>query len=1151
MSSGEGDRRERGEEDEVPETLIGVPQPKARPEPSPAGDDDVAPTLIGVPQTRSGEGGGSDHRTPETAAPTGADAPFARGPVSPAESIGDQVGPYRLISKLGEGGFGEVWLAERRTPFVQRVALKVIKLGMDSRAVMARFEQERQALAVMNHPHVASVIDGGMTAAGRSYLAMEYVPGERITAFCDSRRLSIRQRLELFGQVCDAVQHAHMKGIIHRDLKPTNILVSEIEEGRYSAKVIDFGVAKALSGPMNEDVHTETGQMVGTIEYMSPEQADPGEQDIDTRSDIYSLGVVLYELLIGMLPFDGKELRRGGYREIQRIIREVDPPTPSARLTTISGHDATAARAIAEGRREHLATLAGTLRRELEWIPLKAMRKERQERYATAQDLGADVRNYLEGRALVAAPESRSYRIRKYVRRNKAIVTGVSAVAAALVFGLGLATWQWQVATANAAEADRQRLVAVEARDLAEEQRNAATLAREEAERQRSIADEQRGVAEDAARAERQRAEELRQLSDLQAEMLAQVDPVAAGVELRRDVVDRFSESIARGGLTEAERAAVLDDFDAKWSRVNTTDAALALIDRAVLQPAVASIEAELAGQPLVDAQLRQTVADRYRRLGLFDAAMPLQEAALGIRQRELGDAAAETIASLNAMAILLRSQGRFAESELRQREALRRCRENLPEADPLSLEVASNMGSLLQARGRFAEAEPYLAEAITRYGRSLGPQAPETLEAVSRMAELRQAQGRYEEAEDLFRQVLATRREILGEEHPDTLVSINRLGGLLLDQGNYDEAGRYYLEALEKARRTLGELHPETLRSLDNLGTLRRAQRRYAEADAFFRDAIEKRRRILGEDHPDTLLSINNLGFLRLDEGRFGDAESAFRDALERRRPILGENHPDTLASINNMGVLRLSQGRLEEAEPFLADALERRRRILGEEHPDTLASISNMGGLQFRLGNLPQAEAFIGETLAIRRRTLGDEHPSTLNSITSLGSLLFAQGKLAEAEPLFAEAVDLHQRIFGERSPATVLAVLNLGSLLSQLDRPAEVVAVLGPAKAAAIEDREKSPGTATVLLVTLARARMAMGFEAARFAAVESELLEAFAVAEAAGDSLGQWRLEAMASLADLYEAWHANEPAAGHDAKSMEWDARLNAAVDAEG
>ncbi|MCX5641525.1 MAG: serine/threonine protein kinase [Planctomycetota bacterium] len=361
------------------------------------------------------------------------------------EVPGAQVGPYKLISPLGEGGFGSVWLAERRHPFVQRVALKLVKAGMDSKAVVARFDQERQALAVMNHPGIAKVFDGGLTAQGRPYFAMEYVKGEPITEFCDRVKLSIDERLKLFEQACEAVQHAHLKGIVHRDLKPGNVLAFMVEGEGAKLKVIDFGVAKAMSQRMTEHtIFTETGQMIGTPEYMSPEQADPTGGDIDTRSDIYSLGVLLYELLVGATPFDGKELRKKAYGEIQRTIREQDPPSPSARLSTISTKDQATITRIESARKLRASDLVRRLRGELEWIPQKAMRKEPQHRYQSAMALAEDVRNYLQGKPIAAAPESSAYRMRKYVRRNRGLVMGAGAVLAALGLGLGATAWAWQ-----------------------------------------------------------------------------------------------------------------------------------------------------------------------------------------------------------------------------------------------------------------------------------------------------------------------------------------------------------------------------------------------------------------------------------------------------------------------------------------------------------------------------------------------------------------------------------------------------------------------------------------------------------------------------------------------------------------------------------
>ncbi|MBX3364628.1 MAG: protein kinase [Phycisphaeraceae bacterium] len=372
------------------------------------------------------------------------------------ETAGMRIGKYKLLQRIGEGGFGTVFLAEQEQPVRRKVALKIIKAGMDSRAVVARFEAERQALAIMDHPHIARVLDGGLTDAspaggGRPYFVMEYVVGDPITLFADAHKLNVQERLELFAQVCAAVQHAHTKGIIHRDLKPGNVLVSMVD-GRPFAKVIDFGIAKSLASPLTDKtLFTEHRQLIGTPEYMSPEQAE-GSPDIDTRTDVYALGVLLYQLLTGLTPFDSMRLRSAAYAEIQRIIKEEDPPAPSVRLS----REVHALAATASSRRVEPAKLGLLIQGELDWIVMKALDKDRARRYETPNQLAADVQRHLAGEAVVAAPPSAAYRLRKFVRRNKGPVLAGTAVAAALLVGIAGTTWQWQRASRFYREADAQ-----------------------------------------------------------------------------------------------------------------------------------------------------------------------------------------------------------------------------------------------------------------------------------------------------------------------------------------------------------------------------------------------------------------------------------------------------------------------------------------------------------------------------------------------------------------------------------------------------------------------------------------------------------------------------------------------------------------------
>jgi serine/threonine-protein kinase len=356
-----------------------------------------------------------------------------------AERPGTVLGPYKLLEQIGEGGMGLVYMAEQTQPVRRRVALKLLKPGLDTRQVVARFEAERQALALMDHPHIAHVFDAGTTAAGRPYFVMELVRGVPITDFCDQRRLPTRQRLELFVTVCQAVQHAHQKGIIHRDLKPANVLVT-LHDTVAVPKVIDFGIAKAIGQPLTErTLFTHFAQMIGTPLYMSPEQAEMNGLDVDTRSDVYSLGVLLYELLTGTTPFEGKALRKAGLDEMRRLIREQEPPTPSQRLHTL---DAQACSTVSERRGVDSRRLGQLLRGELDWIVMRSLEKDRDRRYESASALAADVQRYLSDEAVAACPPSAGYRLRKYVRRNRRALATAGIVAVALVVATVVSTWQ-------------------------------------------------------------------------------------------------------------------------------------------------------------------------------------------------------------------------------------------------------------------------------------------------------------------------------------------------------------------------------------------------------------------------------------------------------------------------------------------------------------------------------------------------------------------------------------------------------------------------------------------------------------------------------------------------------------------------------------
>ncbi len=825
------------------------------------------------------ESGGGFLTPPESGVSLGA---FAAPPGAEGLGPGDRIDRYALVERLGEGGVGVVYLAEQTEPVRRRVALKVIKPGMDSRAVIARFEAERQALAVMDHPNVARVLDAGATERGLPYFVMEHVPGEPITAYCDGRSLPVRARLGLFIDVCEAVQHAHLKGIIHRDIKPGNILVHDGERGPV-VKVIDFGVAKALAPtPTRVTLFTEQGQLIGTPEYMSPEQAALGAVDIDTRTDVYSLGVVLYELLSGSLPFDGERLRSGGLDEVRRTVREVEPPRPSERLSRGSAGAAESARRRQTAPNE----LAGLLRRELEWIPLKAMRKDRAERYRTPSEMADDIRNYLAGRSLLAGPESAPYRVRKFVRRNRAGVIAASAMAALLLGGIAGTGY-------GLVRAEARRIDAVEALDR----------------------------ARDAEQESAARARDLEQVAAFQAAQLSSIDAAAMGDRIRERIVEERARSLGARGMDEEGVREAVRGLEGELAGVNFTGVALDTLSEQVFGRALAAIDAQFGEQPLVRARLLQTAASTMREVGLHEAALAPQTAALDVRRERLGAEHPETLASMNSL------------------------------------------GLLLHSRGLLFEAESLYRDALAGRERVLGADHPDTLSTRTSLGVLLWMMGRHEDGVRLARDTVADLRRTAGVDHPDTLAAIGNLGGMLHLLGDLDGAEPHLRESAEGYRRVLGEAHLSTLIAASNPGRLLLDQGRVSEAEACLRGVVETSRRALGDTHPATLTSINNLGGMLWSLGRLDEAEVCFREAIDVGVRSMGESHPDTLNSIHNMGGLLWEMGRPDEAEGHFRRALDGFRSTLGVDHPETLNVLGVLCRLLAETGRQEEAEALAAE--------------------------------------------------------------------------------------------------------------------------------------------------------------------------------------------
>jgi tRNA A-37 threonylcarbamoyl transferase component Bud32/tetratricopeptide (TPR) repeat protein len=613
--------------------------------------------------------------------------------------------------ELGEGGFGSVWAAEQREPVKRRVALKIIKLGMDTRQVIARFEAERQALAMMDHPNIAKVLDAGSTETGRPFFVMELVKGVPILEYCDTEKLDTKSRLDLFTKVCHAIQHAHQKGIIHRDIKPTNVLIT-LHDGVPVPKVIDFGIAKATNQELtSKTIYTEHRQMIGTPAYMSPEQAEMSGLDIDTRSDIYSLGVLLYEMLTGTTPFTQDELASAGFDGMMRMIREVEPHKPSTRLSSL-GDTATL---TAQQRRSDVQKLGLMLRGDLDWIVMKCLEKDRTRRYETANGLAADLSRHLSDEPVLAGPPSAKYKLAKFVKRNRGQVIAGGVVAAALVLAV--------VGTSTG------MVWALKEKDRADtEATNASLAAAAEMEARRDAQANEQKAIEEAERAERElaRATEIKRLI---TEMIRSVDP---------DVAQDADTTVLRR---------ILDDVSTRLANGEVED-------------------------ELVEAELRWVIGDVYRILGMFPQAEQHLPHATAVYVRILGETDPSTLKCVHALGLLYQYQGRYAEAEAKLLEVLDAVRRRKDEEKPYALAMAANLANLYELWGRYPEGEAVCLETLPRMRRVLGEEHENTLNCMYFLSQIYIHQARYAEAEPLCLETLGARLRILGDAHPRTLYS-------------------------------------------------------------------------------------------------------------------------------------------------------------------------------------------------------------------------------------------------------------------------------------------------------------------------------------------------------------------------------------------
>jgi serine/threonine protein kinase/tetratricopeptide (TPR) repeat protein len=739
------------------------------------------------------------------------------------EISGKQIGPYKLLQKIGEGGFGMVYMAEQKTPVRRRVALKVVKLGMDTRAVVARFEAERQALALMDHPNIARVLDAGATPTGRPYFVMELVKGIKITNYCDQNCLSTRERLELFVQVCRAVRHAHQRGIIHRDLKPSNILVT-LHDGIPVPKVIDFGIAKATAGQELTDktLFTAFEQFMGTPAYMSPEQAEFSGLDVDTRSDIYSLGVLLYELLTSTTPFEHQRLVKAGIDEMRRIIKEEEPPRPSTRLSTMTGEQRTS---VAKVRHSEPPKLLGTIRGDLDWIVMRTLEKDRRRRYESTEALVADIQRHLHHEPVLACPPRFGYRLWKLFKRRKLALSTAAIITGALL----LSTLFYLRERVARAKADEQSTTT-------------------------------KAVAQFFAR-----------------DVLGQADvrrQVEVGYRANPDLTVR--EALERASQRIEGRFDRQPRIEA-GIRLAVGDALAGLGEYAQALPhmrqAVSLYRSQLGPNHPDTIIALNNLAGVHNKAGNADQAVPLYEEALRLTRNASSDPVT-LVGLLNNLAATYLIDGRFTEAAGLWEEALQTERRRGATNQESALKIMNNLARASEAAGRFEEAESLSRETLKLRQQHQKETHPDTLNAMGNLGWSCLLGGKDDEALLWLEKTLELRKSSLVAEHPDTLKSMHNLGRAHLDAGRLAQAESLLRDTLELRYRKLRAGHPDTLLTMSTLGKCLLRQQQFSQAEPLLRDCFESRKKNSTNDWR-TFESQTLLGMALNGQGKYPEAES------------------------------------------------------------------------------------------------------------------------------------------------------------------------------------------------------------------------------------------------------------------------------------
>jgi eukaryotic-like serine/threonine-protein kinase len=923
------------------------------------------------------EAGDFLERGPATTATTLREMALAEDAGDPAS--GGRIGPWRVVREIGRGGMGVVYLAERADgQFEQRAALKLLKRGLDTEEILARFLRERQILARLQHPGIARLLDGGMSEDGRPFIVMEHVEGKPIVAECEARRLPLDERLRLMEQVCDAVQYAHGNLVVHRDLKPSNVLLRA--DGGIA--LLDFGIARLLSGPGEEPVTVTSGPALMTPQYAAPEQVR-GEA-ATTATDVYALGLILYELVAGRRPYEvqGLDDATSG-----RVILDTTPRPPSR--VAVSSRPP---RALAD---------------DLDALVLMALRKEPKRRYPTAQALGEDLDRLRRGLPIRAQRDTVGYRLGKFAARHRAGVAAAALATAGLLAGLGGTLWQARVARQEArrASAVKDFLLGVfQVSDPSQAQGREITA--------RELLDRGAGRVEAA----------LRDEPDLRIEMLGVLGDIYEHLGLydqARPLVDR-SLDLARAsfGPGDTRVGSALRRQGTLLTDAGKNDEAILLLRQAL------EIHTSADGpQSYETARDREELAAALLAAGQKEEGTRLVAEVLEVERRLHPGGHGDLARALNNAGLMARQAGRLPEAESLYRESIAMRRRLSGPDDPDLCSPLINLASALRQEGKVVEAEGEAREALRVARQSLGPEHVTTITAMNTLAVMDQNLARYDDAAALHREVLAYWEKTKGRDHPNAVVSINNLAAVLKDQGKEDEAVALFREAIDRFPRAVGPKHPFNAIAMTHLGAILRDQGRAAESEDLLRRALALVEGLRGADHPETAVVAVQLGALEQARGRTAEAETLLRRALAARERGLGADNPATQASRLALAGLERDRGALEEAAALERTALAGLRAVSPPGHPDVALALLELGRTETARARFDDAVPLLREALADRAQVFGASSWKTAEAQLVLAAALAgAAGSrgdgMEEARRLVAEALPTLRRARGAES-------------------------------------------------------------------------------------------------------------------------------------